>query len=36
MLEYKIVRAKDKDSEILTSIKLVTMIDNEMDKALSY
>ncbi len=36
MLGYKIVRAKEKDSEILNSIKLVTMIDNEMDKALSY
>ncbi len=36
MLEYKLVRAKEKDSDILNSIKLVTMIDNEMDKALSY
>lgn len=36
MLEYKIVNAKDKDIDILTSIKLVTMIDDEMDKALSY
>lgn len=36
MLDYKIVNAKDKDSEILTSIKLVTMIDDEMDKILSY
>ena len=36
MLEYKLVRAKEKDSDILNSIKLVTMIDDEMDKALSY
>lgn len=36
MLEYKLVNAKDKDSDILTSIKLVTMIDDEMDKILSY
>ncbi len=36
MLDYKVVDAKDKDSEILTSIKLVTMIDDEMDKILSY
>jgi len=36
MLEYKLVRAKEKDSDILNSIKLVTMIDNEMDKILSY
>lgn len=36
MLEYKIVNAKDKDMDILTSIKLVTMIDDEMDKALPY
>jgi len=36
MLEYKLVRAKEKDSDILNSIKLVTMIDNEMDKIFSY
>mgnify|MGYP003300560992 CR=1 FL=1 len=36
MLDYKIVDAKDKDVDILTSIKLVTMIDDEMDKVLSY
>ena len=36
MIGYKIVRAKQKNSDILNSIKLVTMIDNEMDKALSY
>lgn len=36
MLDYKIVDAKYKDSDILTSIKLVTMIDDEMDKVLSY
>ena len=35
MLDYKIVDAKDKDVDILTSIKLVTMIDDEMDKAIS-
>ena len=32
MLDYKIVDAKDKDVEIITSMKLVTMIDDEMDK----
>lgn len=36
MLEYKLVDAKDKDADILTSMKLVTMIDDEMDKVLSY
>lgn len=36
MLDYKIVDANDKDVDILTSIKLVTMIDDEMDKVLSY
>lgn len=36
MLDYKVVDAKDKDVDILTSIKLVTMIDDEMDKVLSY
>jgi len=36
MLDYKIVDAKDKDVEIITSMKLVTMIDDEMDKILSY
>lgn len=36
MLEYKIVDAKDKDMDILTSIKLVTMIDDEMDKVLPF
>jgi hypothetical protein len=35
-LDYKIVDAKDKDVEIITSMKLVTMIDDEMDKVLSY
>lgn len=35
MLDYKIVDAKDKDIDILISIKSVTMIDNEMDKVLS-
>lgn len=36
MLDYKVIDAKDKDVDILTSIKLVTMIDDEMDKVLSY
>ena len=36
MLDYKVVDAKEKDIDILTSIKLVTMIDDEMDKVLSY
>lgn len=36
MLDYKIVNAQDKDMDILTSMKLVTMIDDEMDKVLSY
>jgi GNAT superfamily N-acetyltransferase len=36
MLDYKVVNAKEKDIDILTSIKLVTMIDDEMDKVLSY
>lgn len=36
MLEYKVVDGKDKDVDLLTSIKLVTMIDDEMDKNLSY
>ncbi len=35
MIDYKIVDAKEKDVDILTSIKLVTMIDDEMDKVLS-
>lgn len=36
MLDYKLVDAHFKDSDILISIKLVTMIDDEMDKILSY
>ncbi len=36
MLDYRVVGAKDKDTDILNSIKLVTMIDDEMDKVLSY
>lgn len=36
MLDYKLVDAQFKDSDILISIKLVTMIDDEMDKILSY
>ena len=36
MLDYKLVDAQFKDSDILVSIKLVTMIDDEMDKVLSY
>jgi uncharacterized membrane protein YfhO len=35
VIDYKIVDAKEKDVDILTSIKLVTMIDDEMDKVLS-
>ena len=36
MLDFKIVDAKEKDIEILTSMKMVTMIDDDMDKILSY
>ena len=36
MLEYRVVNAKDKDLDILTSMKLVTMIDDDMDQKLSY
>ena len=36
MFDFKVLDAKDKDVDILTSIKLVTMIDDEMDKVLSY
>lgn len=36
MLDYKLVDAQFKDSDILVSIKLVTMIDDEMDKVLSH
>ena len=36
MLEFKIVDAKEKDTDLLYSIKLVTMIDDEMDKVLTY
>lgn len=36
MLDYKIIDAKEKDIEILSSIKLVTLIDDDMDKALNY
>lgn len=35
-LDYTIVNATEKDTDILTSMKLVTMIDDEMDKVLSY
>ena len=36
MLNYNIVDADEKDIEILTSIKSVTMIDDVMDEKLSY
>jgi RimJ/RimL family protein N-acetyltransferase len=36
MLDYKIINSRDNDVEIITSMKLVTMIDDEMDKILSY
>ncbi len=36
MLDYKLVNAQSKDNDILVSIKLVTMIDDEMDKILSH
>lgn len=36
MLDYKIINSRDNDIEIITSMKLVTMIDDEMDKILSY
>lgn len=36
MLEFREIDAKERDIDILTSIKLVTMIDDEMDVALSY
>ena len=36
MLDYRVVGAKEKDTDILNSIKLVTMLDDEMDKVLSY
>ena len=36
MLDFKIVDAKEKDIEILTSMKMVTMIDDDMDKKLSH
>ena len=36
MLDYKLVDAQYKDSDILVSIKLVTMIDDDMDKVLSH
>ena len=36
MVDFKLVNAKEKDIEILTSMKLVTMVDDEMDKKLSY
>lgn len=36
MLDYKLVDAQFKDTDILVSIKLVTMIDDEMDKVLSH
>ena len=36
MINYKLVNAEPKDIEILTSMKLLTMIDDNMDKKLSY
>ena len=36
MLDYKIINSRDNDIELITSMKLVTMIDDEMDKILSY
>ena len=36
MPKIEVKSAREKDKELLTSMKLVTMIDDEMDKALSY
>ncbi len=36
MLDYRIINAQERDIEILSSIKLVTMIDDDMDKVLTY
>ena len=36
MVDYKLVNAKTKDIELLTSIKMVTMLDDELDKKLSF
>lgn len=36
MENFKVISAKDKDLDLLTSIKLVTMLDDEMDKKLSF
>ena len=36
MIDYKVVSAKQKDIELLTSIKMVTMLDDELDKKLSF
>lgn len=35
-MNYRLVNAEDKDIDILTSMKLVTMIDEEMDNKLSF
>ena len=36
MIDYKVVSAKQKDIDLLTSIKMVTMLDDELDKKLSF
>ena len=36
MPDFEIKNAREKDIEILTSMKMVTMIDDEMDRILSY
>ena len=36
MVDFKVVNAKEKDIEIITSMKMVTMVDDEMDKKLSH
>ena len=36
MIDYKVCNARQKDIELLTSIKMVTMLDDELDKKLSF
>ena len=36
MIDYKVSNARQKDIELLTSIKMVTMLDDELDKKLSF
>ena len=36
MIKYTLVDASEKDIEILTSMKSITMIDDRMDKKLNY